>query len=193
MFFLEKKMDILQSNLKREKPYRGKQEDKRSLATVCKIMEGIEKKFDLYPQTYFIAVNIMDKLLQQNRKLFLSKSNFFLAYSFMFLASKFEDVYSLQIHEVLHENKVHTKQDFICFERQILKELGYIIPHITSYSFLIQYLGMIPELNSRPIYEKCVEKLRKPQTVRPSQHARNVLSVVIGKENPALENLKEIV
>ena len=41
-------MDILQSNLKREKPYRGKQEDKRSLATVCKIMEGIERKFDLY-------------------------------------------------------------------------------------------------------------------------------------------------
>jgi len=111
----------------------------------------------------------------------------------MFLASKFEDVYSLQLHEVLDENRFHTKQDFICFERKVLNELGYIIPHITSYSFLIQYLEMMPEVNTRPIYEKCVAKLRKPQTVRPSQHARNVLSVVIGKENPALENLKEIV
>lgn len=189
---MDKKLNltILESNLSREKIYPGKEKQKRIRYTICIIMESIERKFHLNPQTYFIAVNILDKVILTNPNIFFSKPNIFLAYSLMFLSSKFEDVDCLEFWEVLEKNRQFTKKDFISMEEIIFNKLDFIIPKITSHSFLVQYLSLIHELKK---YKKCVALLRKPRFQKhlPSLNALSVISFVLGKDHKKMKELKK--
>ena len=97
----------------------------------------------------------------------------------MFLASKFEDVYCLQLWELLEVNK-QKKEEFISFENLLFTELNFSIPNITSYSFLLQYLNLNPDLDIIKIHNKCLHLLRKPkfQIHIPSKNALNAISFV---------------
>lgn len=173
--------NIFLHHLYHQKCYPRRKKHERIRTTILKMIMFIEEKFNLHPQTFFITLNIFDHMMQSNKNFLFQFSDFFLAKSLIFIASKFEDVIQLEIMSITKSLK--EKKQIIEFEKEVLTTLSYRIPHITSYSFLLQIIFLFPDWNHQKIHDQALVLLRKGkfQCKSPFHNAIDAISATTKK------------
>lgn len=141
---VELSKSIIHSHLNERVVYPQLSKYKRQRFTIFNRMKAICRKFRLYGQTYFIACNIYDTVVYKDRKFVFCKSNAFLANVFMYMASKFEDIYHIFIYDIVSSEE--EKAELILFETKVFELLDFKIPYISTYLFIKQVLQLCPKL-----------------------------------------------
>ncbi len=117
-------------------------------------------------QTFFSAVNILDRYLKEKRPARELSELHIIGVTCMFLASKNEDIYPLRM-SMVYEKIGHKKlpiETIKNYERDILATLDYMLNIPTSYDFLTTYLKKLypkPDTPDRQLIEKMAVYLAK--------------------------------
>jgi len=93
-------------------------------------------------QTFFLAVNTMDLFLQKTKIVQETANLHLLGVTSMFMASKYEDIYSLRL-KVIHEKIAHKKlspEQIKQMEMEVLSTLEYKMTNVTLYEFIMNAL-----------------------------------------------------
>jgi len=92
-------------------------------------------KYKLFPETLFLAVNIIDRFLSLKQ---IPKNQIQLVgIAALLIASKFEEIYSPSIQDFLHDcNDSYTLDEFLEMERVILCTLGFQLGCPCALTFL---------------------------------------------------------
>lgn len=99
-------------------------------------------KFKLFPETIFLTVNILDRYLEKTP---INRSRLqLLGVSAMLVASKYEDIYTPDVHDFVYiTDSAYTRDDVLTMETSILKVLKFNICTPSSYRFLERYCKII--------------------------------------------------
>mmetsp|Transcript_29830 Transcript_29830/g.60535 ORF Transcript_29830/g.60535 Transcript_29830/m.60535 type:complete len:431 (+) Transcript_29830:139-1431(+) len=99
---------------------------------------SVQIKFDLVPQTLYLTVNLLDRILECAK---VKRTNLQLVgVACLSLASKYEDVYPPEIHQLVSAcDKAYTARDIVTMEKFILENLRYQITVSTVHDFLERY------------------------------------------------------
>ncbi len=107
--------------------------------------------FKCEDQTFFLAVQIMDRYFKEKRPARELSELHVIGVTSMFLASKMEDIYPLRM-SMVYEKIGHKKlpiETIKTYERDILASLDYTLNCPTSFDFLRAYLKkMFPNQDS---------------------------------------------
>jgi cyclin B len=99
----------------------------------------VHMKFKVVPETLLLSVNIIDRFLE--RQTILRPRLQLLGVSSLLIASKYEEIYPPQIHELVYIcDNAYSRTDIIKMETQILKTLEYQITQPSAHTFLVRYL-----------------------------------------------------
>lgn len=130
--------------------------------TIIEYMETTSKEFDLHNQTFFISVSLLDLVIEKDYQLLLEKNYKFIGLIILWISSKFEEVYQLDLDElIIMLGYEYTKKDFIDFESKLLFTVQFQIPRFTMYSLLENYKIREPRLNNKSLFNKCLFHLKK--------------------------------
>ena len=95
-------------------------------------------KFNLFPETLFLTINIMDRYL--NKKSINRKYLQLLGITSMFIAGKYEDIYPPDINQFLSmTNNAYKTRELIKMESDILDKIEFNLTFPTSLRFLEIY------------------------------------------------------
>lgn len=99
----------------------------------------VHMKFKLVPETLFLTVHLIDRFLERQA---IARSKLqLLGVSCLLIASKYEEIYPPQIHELVYIcDNAYSRADIIKMETQILKTLEYQITQPSAHTFLVRYL-----------------------------------------------------
>lgn len=113
----------------------------------------VHGKFRLLPETIFLAVNIMDRLLSI-RTVSLSKFQLVGTVS-LFLAAKYEEVICPSVNSFLYMTEgSYTDEEFLSAERYVLKQIEFNL----SYPNPINFLRRISKADGYDIQTRTVAK-----------------------------------
>ena len=101
---------------------------------MCEIFYAYNSDF----QTYFIAVDIMDKYINNSRKIIYNEDIHLIGITCIFIASKYEDYIPFSMKNIISEiakNK-YKENDIINKEKEILKEINFDIISVSTYDFV---------------------------------------------------------
>jgi hypothetical protein len=101
---------------------------------MCEIFYAYNSDF----QTYFIAVDIMDKYINNSRKIIYNEDIHLIGITCIFIASKYEDYIPFSMKNMINEiakNK-YKENDIINKEKEILKEINFDIISVSTYDFV---------------------------------------------------------
>lgn len=108
-------------------------------------IHSTHSKFKLKDETLFLAVHILDRYLSV-KSIRLSQMQL-LAVSILFLACKYEEIYSPDLNELLSTtNNVFFKEQVVQLEKDVLKMLDFAITKPTSVKFFYRFAEIF-ELN----------------------------------------------
>ncbi len=93
----------------------------------------VQVKFKLLPQTFFLAVNILDRACEQ---ICANKNNFqLLGITCLFIASKYEEIYYPKLREYSYVcADTYTTNQILQMEEKILKALNFNLVHSSCFS-----------------------------------------------------------
>lgn len=96
---------------------------------------SVHFKFDLLPETLYLTVNLIDRMLSLNQ---VSLEKFqLLGVTAMLIASKYEEIYAPEIRDFIYvTGKTVTKKDILEMEFKILSLLKFDILIVSPYTFL---------------------------------------------------------
>jgi hypothetical protein len=138
-------------------------------------------------QTFFISVNLMDRYLKWTAQPLAVSELHILGVTCMFIASKFEDIYSLKM-KTMHEKIAHEKlqiKDIKKFELDILRTIDYKIHAPTILDFLKVYLQEVLDIR----IESRTETEKKAQAALGNSFKPAEEQNVEGSENYLIEKL----
>lgn len=106
--------------------------------TLINWLANIHFKFELQPETLYLAINILD---QYTEKQSIELSQYQLVgVACMLIACKYEEIYAPEIRDFIHLSKyIYSKEQILIIESRILSKLEFEILAISSYSFLRRY------------------------------------------------------
>ena len=110
----------------------------------------VHLKYKLVPETFYLAVNILDRYLSivETKRCVLQ----LVGVASMLIASKYEDIFPPDVKEFAYiTDKAFTKEEVIMMERKILNTLNYEVTIVTPYRFLEIYKKML-KLNQETFY-----------------------------------------
>ena len=102
----------------------------------------VHLKYKLVPETFYLAVNILDRYLSivETKRCVLQ----LVGVASMLIASKYEDIFPPDVKEFAYiTDKAFTKEEVIMMERKILNTLNYQVTIVTPYRFLEIYKKML--------------------------------------------------
>lgn len=96
-------------------------------------------KFKVHPETYYLAVDIVDRFLMRNT---ISRAQLQLVgVTAVLLAAKHEEIWAPEIKDCIYISaNTYTEQDVICMERDIATSLGFRFTVPTAYPFMCNML-----------------------------------------------------
>ena len=98
----------------------------------------VHLKFNLFPETLFLTINIMDRYL--SKKSINRKYLQLLGITSMFIAGKYEDIYPPDIKQFLFmTNNAYKREELIKLESDILDKIEFNLTFPTSLRFLEIY------------------------------------------------------
>ena len=96
---------------------------------------SVHSKFNLLPNTLFITVNLIDRMIEK-KKAFINSFQL-LGATALHIAAKYEEIYPPEIRDyIIVSSKAFTKEDVIDMEMKILDNLKFDILCISPYVFL---------------------------------------------------------
>ena len=111
-------------------------------------MTSVCEKFSLFPETFYLSINIFDRYLEKNK---LTQNNLqLISCSSMFIASKYEEIYAPELKDFIFISKYSiSKNELLTTEYDILKCLNFELLTVSPYIFLQRYYYISEELNQR--------------------------------------------
>ena len=101
---------------------------------MCEIFYAYKSNF----QTYYIAVDIMDKYFNSSKRKLKNKDVHLIGLTSIFIASKYEDIIPFSMKNILSDigkNKFSKKQILIK-EKEILREINFDIISVSTFDFV---------------------------------------------------------
>ena len=115
-------------------------------------------KFKLYPETLFLAVNLLDRFLSVKPNIARSQLQL-IGVTCLLLAAKYEDIYAPEIKDIVHIcDKTYKKEEILSMEVLILNTLGFRITSPSALLFLLR-MAKIAKCDERQFYlaQYCLE------------------------------------
>lgn len=99
----------------------------------------VHLKFKLMPETLYLTVNVVDRYLAL--KPVKRKELQLVGVAAMFLASKYEEIWSPEVRDFVYIcDKAYTRQQIVEMERNVCIALGFMLTLPTSYHFVARYM-----------------------------------------------------
>ncbi len=101
---------------------------------MCEVFYAYKSSF----QTYYIAVDIMDKYFNYSKRKLKNKDVHLIGLTCIFIASKYEDIIPFSMKNILSDigkNKF-TKKQILMKEKEILKEINFDIISVSTFDFV---------------------------------------------------------
>jgi len=102
----------------------------------------IHIKFNLLPETFYLAINLLDRALE---KITVTKSKLQLVgITSMFIAAKYQEIYPPDLKDFIHvTDKAYTKEDILDMEGKILCLLNFKLTIPSALCFLERYSKIV--------------------------------------------------
>jgi len=102
----------------------------------------VHLKFKLTPETLYLAVNVVDRFLDQ--KIVTRSKLQLVGVVGMLLAAKYEEIYPPEIRDFIYISaNTYTKDDILKMERLVLSSLDFCLTSPSIYSFLRRALQVV--------------------------------------------------
>ena len=101
----------------------------------------VHLKFKLVPETLYLTVNLIDRYLQ---KVNVNREKLQLVgVTAMLIASKYEEIYAPEVQDFVYiTDRAYTKEEILCCEYNMLKEMEFNVTFSSSYRFLQRYIKL---------------------------------------------------
>jgi G2/mitotic-specific cyclin 1/2 len=96
-------------------------------------LNAVHFKFKLLPETFFIAINVVDRFL--SREIVLPQALQLVGTASLFIASKYEEIYSPSVKNFAHESGC-TVEDILNAEKYILEVLDFDMSYPNPLNFI---------------------------------------------------------
>jgi G2/mitotic-specific cyclin-B, other len=120
--------------------YMGRQTEinEKMRAILVDWLVDVHLKFKLFPETFYLTVNIVDRYLSQKsiarRKLQL------LGITCMLIASKYEEIYPPELRDFIYISaRAYTRSEILHMERQVLNVISYRLTIATPFTFMDRF------------------------------------------------------
>ncbi|CEP22879.1 CLB2 [Cyberlindnera jadinii] len=100
---------------------------------LCDWLNAVHLKFRLLPETFFIAINIIDRFL--SREVVLPQALQLVGTAALFIASKYEEIYSPSVNHFAHESGC-VVEDILNAEKYILEVLEFDLSYPNPMNFI---------------------------------------------------------
>lgn len=141
-------------------------------------MIEIVDKYQLHHYTLHLAVIVFDKYLAKKN---VAKNKIHLiAITSLFIASKIEEIYSIDVDELGVILKNYTKEEFVATERKILKKLDFFLYYFTVPHYLDKYKKNMNQLDYHYSLYVAATLLLEPEYIYldPEPLATNIIEFV---------------
>lgn len=99
----------------------------------------VHRKFELMPETLYLAVNIVDRYLSM--KVVRKRELQLVGISAMLIASKYEEIWAPEVNDfVFISDNAYVREQVLVMEKSILEKLEWYLTVPTPYVFLIRYI-----------------------------------------------------
>ena len=116
-------------------------------------MIEVLSSFNCAPNTFFVAINIMDSYMQKSSKTFCVKDIHLIGVTSMLLASKMEEIIPFKVSTVV-EKMTHGKmkqKEIVDCESDILSTLNFKLLEQPSLFILVEFLLVKLNLHNHPL------------------------------------------
>lgn len=105
----------------------------------------VHTKFELSPETFYLAINIIDRFLAV--KIVPRKELQLVGISAMLIASKYEEIWAPEVNDfVCLSDRAYTHSQILIMEKKILGKLEWTLTVPTLYVFLVRFIkASIPD------------------------------------------------